>query len=180
MDRAQTTGLKPSMRCEAELMLDRVEEVLTVPIQAVFSDADVRYAYIRSGSKFSRRPLQLGRQSDTTAEVLKGLDANMEVLTREPAPAEVWPGAWEKSDLELAGYQLGPDGQPIATRERGPRGGKGKPEGSQEPLGKEAVVTTEKPAEGNADQAPKPEGDKPTTESKGTPAEPAPKPTGRD
>nr|MCU0688538.1 HlyD family secretion protein [Phycisphaerales bacterium] len=42
--------LKPSMRAEAEILLDRVPATLTVPIQAVFTDGMVRYVLVPQGN----------------------------------------------------------------------------------------------------------------------------------
>eukprot|EP00913_Durusdinium_trenchii_P005780 g5392.t1 len=57
--------LKPSLRCEARLVLGAVDEALAVPVQAVFNDGAVRFVYVPTGSKFKRVPVGMGRTSDT-------------------------------------------------------------------------------------------------------------------
>lgn len=118
------SGLKPSMRCEAQVMLGKVDESLTVPIQAVFSDGAVRFVYTSEGMKFSKVPVKLGQRSDTTAEIAAGLSDGQIVLLREPAPGEILSKPWDKAQLELTGYALDADGVPIAA------GGKGGPGGA--------------------------------------------------
>ncbi len=78
--------LKPSMRCEAEIILDEVDESLAVPIQAVFNEGRNRFVYTTSGDRFAQTPVQVGRRSDAYAEILGGLDSGTDVLLREPAP----------------------------------------------------------------------------------------------
>ncbi len=113
-------GLKPSMRCDSQILMDRVEDALAVPVQCVFSDGPVRFVYEKQGSKYARVPVRLGRQSESTAEVLAGVAAGMSILAREPVASEILVGPWESAKLELAGYQVGPDGQPTPAR-RGPK-----------------------------------------------------------
>lgn len=129
------TQLKPSMRCEARVIIDSVAPTLTVPVQAVFSDGPVRFVYQSSGTKFTRVPVKLGRRSDTTAEVLAGLAEGGQVLLREPTPGEVISQPWDSVQLEAAGYKLGPDGKPIGNeggaRPGGPAGGRGRPAGGE-------------------------------------------------
>jgi multidrug efflux pump subunit AcrA (membrane-fusion protein) len=119
IDRAQAEGLKPSMRCEARIFLDRVTDGTSVPVQAVFSDGPVRFVHVREGSRFVRRPVNLGRQSDTHAEILAGLEPGTQVLNREPTPAEFLTRDWDKGQLETAGYQIGEDGKPMRRERRG-------------------------------------------------------------
>ncbi|MDX2117470.1 MAG: HlyD family efflux transporter periplasmic adaptor subunit [Planctomycetota bacterium] len=111
LDAAAT--LKPSMRCEAEINMGRVDDAIAVPIQGVFSDGPVRYVYVPSDNKFQRIPVKLGRRSNSFAEILAGLDEGQTVLLRDPTPGETISLPWDKAKLELAGYQLDKDGQVI-------------------------------------------------------------------
>ncbi len=93
------SGLKPSMRCEAEIVLGSVSEVLTVPIQAVFNDGPVRFVYTPKGSKYIKTPVKVGRRSDVYAEVRAGLNAGDRVLLREPTPGEVLATTFDEAQL---------------------------------------------------------------------------------
>ena len=111
LDAAAT--LKPSMRCEAEINMGRVDGAVAVPIQGVFSDGPVRYVYVPSDNKFQRVPVKLGRRSNAFAEILAGLSEGQTVLLRDPTPGEAISQPWDKAKLELAGYQLDKDGQVV-------------------------------------------------------------------
>jgi len=106
-------SLKPSMRCEADLMLDNVEDALSIPVTAVFNDGPVRYVYAPRGSSFVRIPVQTGRFSDTNAEILAGIEPGQSVLLREPGAGETINEPWEQSQLELVGLTLDEDGNPA-------------------------------------------------------------------
>lgn len=110
---AAEAGLKPSMRCEAEIQLDRVEGAVAVPIQAVFNDGAVRYIYTPRGGKFARVPVKIGRRSETYAEILAGIDAGKQVLLRRPTASEIIREPWDAKQLELVGLVLDKNGQPA-------------------------------------------------------------------
>ena len=106
-------SLKPSMRCEADLMLDNVEDALSIPVTAVFNDGPVRYVYGPRGSNFVRIPIKTGRFSDTNAEILAGIESGQSVLLREPGAGEIIGEPWDQSQLELVGLTLDEDGNPA-------------------------------------------------------------------
>lgn len=106
--------LKPSMRCEATIQLGRVEDAITVPIQAVFNDEMVRFVYVPRGSKFVRVPVLMAQKSDTYAEIKAGLEVGGRVLVRQPQPNEVVQSEWDEGQLKLAGFKLGDDGKVVS------------------------------------------------------------------
>lgn len=110
-DRIQ--GLKPSMRCEASLLLDTVENTLAVPVAAIFNDGPVRFVYRPRSGYFERVPIKTGRFSETYAEVLAGIDAGDDVLLRQPTAGEIVDEPWEKASLELVGLTLDEEGNPA-------------------------------------------------------------------
>lgn len=117
-----TGMLKPSMRCEAELVLGAVDASLAVPVAAVFNDGPVRFVYVREGTRFVRRPVQIGRTSDTLVEVLAGLEAGTRVLIREPEPGEVVQQPWDEGQLQVVGLALDDEGNPVRMRPSGAPG----------------------------------------------------------
>jgi len=129
-----TDKLKPSLRCEARLVLGAVEESLAVPVQAVFNDGAVRFVYVADGSKFLRIPVGVGRTSDTYAEIRSGLAEGTRVLLREPRPGEVISEDWDEQQLTENGYAIGSDGRPQRVRRGMPGGGPGRAAGK--PAGK--------------------------------------------
>ncbi len=112
--------LKPSMRCEAQIRLGRVEDALAIPVQSVFSEGLVRYVFTESDGRFTRRPVKVGRRSDRFAEILAGLEPGERVLIREPLARERVDRGWDASELARVGLALADDGSVIrAERPRG-------------------------------------------------------------
>lgn len=82
-------GLKPSMRCKGEIVLDRVTDAISVPIQAVFRQGPTAYVYVPSQRGYAQREVKLGRASELEVEVIAGLDEGDQVLLREPRKDEL-------------------------------------------------------------------------------------------
>lgn len=82
-------GLKPAMRCKAEILLGRVEDALNIPVQAIFRQGPVAFVYVQEGAGFAQRQVELGRASELNIEIVKGLSAGDRVLLREPKSFEV-------------------------------------------------------------------------------------------
>jgi multidrug efflux pump subunit AcrA (membrane-fusion protein) len=106
-------AIRPSMRCEAEIQMDRIESALAVPVQAVFTEGLVRYVHVPSGSKFTRRPVKIGRRSDRFAEILGGVHESERVLVRKPEAREVLGAPWVRDELVAVGLDLTEDGKVI-------------------------------------------------------------------
>ncbi|HEX2839591.1 MAG TPA: HlyD family efflux transporter periplasmic adaptor subunit [Phycisphaerales bacterium] len=158
--KASEANLKPAMRVEARVTLDKVDETLTIPVQALFSEGAVQYVYQPQGKRFVRVPVRVGRRSDTLAEIAAGLPEGSPVLLRQPSAGEVLSQEWSKEQLIAAGYQLNEQGEVIAGRGPGGAGGPGgrgqrpttvKRDGEQKPKADAAPAADKPPA---ADAAP--------------------------
>jgi hypothetical protein len=90
------SDLKPSMRCEAQILVDEVAQAQAVPIQAVFSDRGQTFCYVYDDGYFTRQPVATGRASETWIEIKDGLSEGDAVILREPKPSEI--RREEKSD----------------------------------------------------------------------------------
>jgi HlyD family secretion protein len=117
LDADPALGLKPSMRCKAEILLDRVDDAIGVPIQAVFRQGPIAYVHVRDGGGYSQRLVKLGRSSELRVEVLDGVAEGDKILLREPTADELT----AKLDFDALQAEFAPP--PTATG-RGP----GKPE----------------------------------------------------
>jgi HlyD family secretion protein len=82
-------GLKPAMRCKANLSVGRVEDALHVPIQAVFRNGPLSYVYVPQGGGFAQKKVITGRSSELYIEITEGLEEGDTVLLRQPAPEEI-------------------------------------------------------------------------------------------
>ncbi|MCH8316028.1 MAG: HlyD family efflux transporter periplasmic adaptor subunit [Planctomycetes bacterium] len=140
-------GLKPSMRCKADINVGHVEDALFVPIQAIFRDGPVSFVYVPKGSGFAERQVMLGDASELFVQINDGLAEGDVVLLREPSLGEIVSridkagagvqqtamGAPRRgsSDRTYGGSRQGMGGDPSrAMRGRRPAGMRGKrPEG---------------------------------------------------
>ena len=129
-------GLKPAMRARAEILLDRVDDAVWVPIQAVQREGPVAFVHIAEGRGFAQRPVVLGRAGELQVEIASGLAAGERVLLRRPSLDEVIarldPEMVERARLEAAeaAQQAALAAQRAAAqRPQGgpPRGGAGRP-----------------------------------------------------
>lgn len=124
-------GLKPAMRCKAEVLLGRVEDALNVPVQAIFRQGPVAFVYVQDGAGFAQRQVELGRASELNIEITKGLAAGDMILLREPRPFEVTskldPSLFEMANASAPGS--GGAARPPAMQST-PADDSGKPDGN--------------------------------------------------
>lgn len=110
-------GLKPSMRCKAEIHVGRVSDALYVPLQAVFHTGPLAYVYVPQGGGFAQKKVETGRASELFAEIVAGLEEGETVLLREPESEEVvarlpLPKRDEQSAESEAEIAIGQTGMP--------------------------------------------------------------------
>ncbi len=82
--------LKPTMTTTGTIYIGRVENAVTVPVQAIFAEGEQRFVYVSAGmgGGVKRQNVSIGRASDTLVEVTEGLEAGTDVLLRAPRPGE--------------------------------------------------------------------------------------------
>jgi HlyD family secretion protein len=85
--------MKPGQRVQAELSLDELSDVLSVPRQAIFEKDGRSVVYVGRGGRFEPVPVELGATGLGRVVVLEGLEEGDRVALRDPtrplrAPAE--------------------------------------------------------------------------------------------
>ena len=89
--------IKPGMSTKVEIMAERLEDVIYVPVQAVtFSDGR-QVCYIAGGFKPEQRGVEVGGFNDEFIEVKKGLKEGERVLLRTPDGIETDAGKSKES-----------------------------------------------------------------------------------
>jgi len=73
-------GLKPGMSAEVEVIMDRHEDVLTIPVAAVVETADGDFCWVKTAEGTKRRSLGLGDTNDQSIVVEAGLKEGDEVV----------------------------------------------------------------------------------------------------
>jgi HlyD family secretion protein len=116
--------LKPGMTAQVEIELDRLANVLSVPVAAVFTEQEKTRCYRLVGGLPQPTEIKIGRMNDTRVEVLSGLSEGDKVLLSPPSSAEGKDKNAEK-DKKLDANQ--PPGPPAGRAGSGAApGGNGK------------------------------------------------------
>ncbi len=76
--------LRPGMTCDVRLITGRIENALTVPLQAVFEKEDTTVVYVMGMRGPRKREVQVGRRSNDRIEILAGLEEGEEICLRDP------------------------------------------------------------------------------------------------
>lgn len=82
----EKTGVRPGMTANLNIPLQSADNVIAVPLAAVFTDQGERFAYVQqTGGKFGRVQIRIGVTDYDFAEVTKGLEGGETVSLVTPA-----------------------------------------------------------------------------------------------
>ncbi len=76
----QGEELKPGMSAEVEVIIDRHEDVLTIPVAAVLETVDGDFCWVQTSKGVQRRLLELGDTDDKFIVIEGGLEEDEEVV----------------------------------------------------------------------------------------------------
>ncbi len=76
--------VQPGMTASISIPVFAADDVLTVPLTAVFSEQGERYVYVRNGSGFERRDVVVGVSDLFKAEIQSGLNEGDVVALEQP------------------------------------------------------------------------------------------------
>ncbi|MCA9141099.1 MAG: efflux RND transporter periplasmic adaptor subunit [Planctomycetales bacterium] len=122
-------SLKPGMTAVVNMHVDRVENVLAVPVQAIIQAAGETWCYTDAGNGVSRKDIKIGRSNDKFVHVQEGLVEGDKIVLnsmdiydqKNDGPSEISAesGVPEMSEsLAEVGYDA-----PADNLSRGPSGG---------------------------------------------------------
>lgn len=89
LDKDHNLPLKPSMRAKVDIFVDKVTEVLFVPIQAIHRRGRDVFVYLRDGDEYVEQLVQIDRNSELFVEIVGGLDVGDQVLLVDPPAGTV-------------------------------------------------------------------------------------------
>lgn len=78
-------NLKPGMTAVVDIHVDRIEDVLSIPVQAVAQVKKETWCYVHSDEGVERRLIKLGRSNDKFVHVVEGLSAGDRVILNTDA-----------------------------------------------------------------------------------------------
>lgn len=85
LDDADPQWIKPESRVSAVIAIDRIDNTIFIPNQAVFSDASGDWVLVREGGDLVRREIQLGLRGANRSQILSGLEEDVEIALFPPA-----------------------------------------------------------------------------------------------
>lgn len=124
----EATDMRPGMSALVTIYCEKVENVLYIPVQAVFTAGkDTAFVYVRTSGRPEARLVEVGKHNEKNVEVISGLKEGERVYLSEPADA-VPPRVVEENkagDVIPEGLQVSTQGRPASERgsgtgERGP------------------------------------------------------------
>jgi HlyD family secretion protein len=77
-------GLKPGMSAQAEIYTDRLDDVLAVPMAAIYSDRTGSYVFVQEGGQVVPVKVEVGRANETHVQIVKGLSSGQNALLLAP------------------------------------------------------------------------------------------------
>jgi HlyD family secretion protein len=80
--------LKPGMTAQLTVIVDRVANAITIPVQASFERSGQTVAYLWAGSKFQEHPIEVGRRSGDRILVSGGLREGDRIALKDPSAKE--------------------------------------------------------------------------------------------
>lgn len=101
--------LKPGMTAVADIHIDRLQDVVSVPVQAVVQMNDETWCYVDNGNGIERRPIEIGRNNDKFVQIVEGLQADDRAVLNPMAIANM-----EKSESRSLSSDPGGDQPEVA------------------------------------------------------------------
>lgn len=80
-----TSLLRPGIKARVKIIIDRVQDVISIPRSAVFEKPDLgQVVYMRNGNGFKVRKVTTGQKDDDAVIILKGLHAGDRITLTDP------------------------------------------------------------------------------------------------
>jgi RND family efflux transporter MFP subunit len=73
-------GVLPGMSAQAEIFVDRLHGVLSVPLAAIYAERKASYVFVRAADRVEPRPIKIGQANETHVRIAEGLNRGEEVL----------------------------------------------------------------------------------------------------
>jgi HlyD family secretion protein len=80
--------LRPGLTAQITIIVNRIPDVIVIPVQATFQKEGETFAYIWNGSKFREQTVEVSRRSGDRVVVAKGLQAGDRIALQDPTTKE--------------------------------------------------------------------------------------------
>lgn len=93
-------SLKPGMGCNVEILVSHLDNVLAVPLSAIYSAGQDVYVFERDGDKVKPMKVKVGQSNETHAQIKDGLEAGASVLVLQAGQGR---DLLEQNGIKVAG-----------------------------------------------------------------------------
>lgn len=76
--------MMPGVQVKASIFVERLDNVIAVPNQALVFEGDKAFVYVKKGHKVQKRPVEMGARSLTQTVITKGLEEGGQILLGNP------------------------------------------------------------------------------------------------
>jgi len=80
--------IRPGMTTSNRILTFSKDDVLSVPLEAIFSKDSIKFVYVKSGFSVEKKQVELGETNNNEVIVYKGLKENDEIFLTEPKAYE--------------------------------------------------------------------------------------------
>ena len=77
-------ALRPGMTVGVNIVIERLDDVLSVPVKGVFKRGDSSFVYLKRGERVVERDVVIGDRNNQAVVIIEGLEEEDEVLLEEP------------------------------------------------------------------------------------------------
>jgi len=105
----ETEQLKPGMSASARIVIDRVPNTISIPLEAVFEKEGQTVVYLENKKQ---KKVEVGRRNDMSIEILSGLEGSETICLVDPTLDEPQLPGEKATEPEInKGRQQRPQGQ---------------------------------------------------------------------
>jgi len=86
---AKDAPLRPGMTARVQVIVERLEDVISAPLECIFEREDRKVVFVRAGDGFKEVTVELGEENEEAVVVTKGLKGSEEVALRDVGTSEI-------------------------------------------------------------------------------------------
>jgi len=84
LDKADPDWIRPEGQVTASIAINRIEDTIFIPNQAIFSDGDADWVLVRQDGDLAHREIELGLRGANRSQIIRGLDKDSEIALFPP------------------------------------------------------------------------------------------------
>lgn len=82
------TNIRPGMTTSNKILIEQLDDVLMIPLEAIFANDSISYTYVKSGLSINKQEVKLGPANNEVVIITKGLEENDIVYLNKPEDIE--------------------------------------------------------------------------------------------